>query len=104
MINKSGYKIIKKVISEREIDMIERNYIKFIALYCADKDKQIAKIFKKILSKKGNDFRKLALSSLIKVEKKNKNLFYSISKDFGNSLIFRLPFETVTSSFITTVS
>lgn len=88
MINKSGYKILKNVISQREIDVIERNYIKFISLYCADKDKHIAKIFKKILSKKGNEFRNLALLSLIKVEKKNKDLFYSISKDFGNSLIF----------------
>lgn len=88
MIKKSGYKIIKKALLSNQIDMIERNYIQFVSLYCKEKDKKISKLFKLILNKSGPKFRQSAINALTEIEKKNKKLFYNISKDFGNSLIF----------------
>jgi hypothetical protein len=88
MINKSGYKILKKAISTKDLNTFEKDYAKFIYLYCKNKNKKISKKFNSILKKNGNKFRKDFLLALIDIEKKNKKLFYNLSKDFSYSFIF----------------
>lgn len=88
MINKSGFKIIKKAISLKDLNSFEKDYAKFISLYCLDKNKKISKKFNSICKKKGKEFRKEFLLALVDIEKKDKKLFYNLSKDFGYSLIF----------------
>lgn len=85
-LKKDGLIKIKKLISLKDLDIIEREYINFIGLFCKKKNKKIHRECTTIL--KNKNFRIKALRLLEKIESEDKNLFYNLSKDFGYTMLF----------------
>jgi hypothetical protein len=80
LINK-GFVVKKNIFSKTELSNLERNLIKFIVKYTNFNFKNISKKAKIILKYHNSKFRFAAIKLLEEIEKKDKNLFYSISKN-----------------------
>mgnify|MGYP003954120473 CR=1 FL=1 len=75
-----GFVIKRNIFKESELSKFERNLIKFIYKFTKKNHKNISTKAKSILNLKNNKFRLAAIRLLEDVEKKDKELFYQISK------------------------
>jgi len=76
-----GFLIKKKFLNKSELNKFERNLINFIYKFCIKSHKIISNRAKFVLSLNGNKFRLAAIKLLELIEKKDKDLFYKISKN-----------------------
>ncbi len=76
-----GFLVKKRFLEKSKLNYFERNLINFIYKFCMKKNKKISTKAKSILSLKGAKFRLAAIKLLELIEKKDKDLFYKISKN-----------------------
>lgn len=79
-----GFVVKKNIFTEKEISSFERNLIFFISEFCKKKSRLISKKAKKILNFDNKKFRLASIKLLEEIEKKNKKIFYEISKECSN--------------------
>ena len=80
-LKKIGFSVEKAFFNKSEIKKIEILFIKFISRYCLKKYESISKKCSKLLKTK--DYRTNLIKLLEEIEKKDRKLFYGISRDFG---------------------
>jgi len=81
MIKIKGFLIKKNFLDKSTLNNFERNLINFIFKFCFKTHRKISNKAKLILNLRGNKFRLASIKLLELIEKKDKDLFYKISKN-----------------------